>query len=129
MKHALVVDDSAVIRKIAKRMLAALNFRVDEAENGAAALNYCRATMPDVILLDWNMPVMDGLEFFERLQTVPGRNYAKVVFCTTENEKSKIMRVIEAGADEYIMKPFDEHILRLKLQQIGLISAESEQPA
>ncbi|MDZ4790675.1 MAG: response regulator [Hyphomicrobiales bacterium] len=126
MKHALVVDDSAVIRKIAKRMLASLNFSVQEAENGAAALNYCRQTMPDVILLDWNMPVMDGMEFFEQLQTMPRRGRAKVVFCTTENEKSKILRVIEAGADEYIMKPFDEHILRLKLQQIGLISAESE---
>lgn len=121
MKHCLVVDDSAVIRKVARRILEGLSFRITEAEDGAQALLACKAEMPDAVLLDWNMPVMDGYEFLRILRRTPGGNEPKVVFCTTENDISHIARAIHAGANEYIMKPFDRDILASKLQQVGLV--------
>jgi two-component system chemotaxis response regulator CheY len=121
MKHILVVDDSPVVRKIAKRILKDMQFDVAEAEDGSAALRYCNAKMPDAILLDWDMPVMDGFEFLQAFRQMPEGRDSKVVFCTAQNTKSNIMKAISAGADEYIMKPFDEHILREKFEQIGLV--------
>ena len=123
MKQALVVDDSPVIRKIARQMLERLDFQVREAEDGAAAAQSCAAAMPDMILLDWHMPVMSGFEFLKQLRAMPGGDKPKVVFCTTENSVDMIQRAMSAGADEYIMKPFDEFIVREKLIQIGLVDA------
>jgi two-component system chemotaxis response regulator CheY len=125
MLHALVVDDSSVIRKIIRRMLAKLQFEVDEAEDALVALQRCQTGFPDLIMLDWNMPVMDGMEFLQRLRKMPGGDKPKVVFCTTENNVSNILSAIEAGADEYIMKPFDEEIIRAKLEQVGMLQATS----
>jgi two-component system chemotaxis response regulator CheY len=123
MKQALVVDDSPVIRKIARQMLERMNFQVREAEDGAAAVQNCTASMPDVILLDWNMPVMSGFDCLKTLRAMPGGDKPKVVFCTTENSFAMIQQAMNAGADEYIMKPFDEFIIREKLLQIGFIVA------
>ena len=123
MKQALVVDNSPVIRKIARQMLERLNFQVREAEDGAAAAQSCAAAMPDMILLDWHMPVMSGFEFLKQLRAMSGGDKPKVVFCTTENSVDMIQRAMSAGADEYIMKPFDEFIVREKLIQIGLVDA------
>jgi two-component system, chemotaxis family, chemotaxis protein CheY len=121
MKQVLVVDDSTVIRKVAKRILESLEFQTLEAEDGAKALHACNFLMPDAILLDWNMPVMDGFEFLRELRKLPNGLKPKVVFCTTENDVAHIARAIHAGADEYIMKPFDKQILQSKLAEIGLI--------
>ena len=121
MKQVLVVDDSTVIRKVAKRILEGMNFQTIEAEDGRKALTACGNLMPDAILLDWNMPVMDGFEFLHELRKMPGGLRPKVVFCTTENDVAHIARAIHAGADEYIMKPFDKQILQSKLEEIGLI--------
>jgi two-component system chemotaxis response regulator CheY len=121
MKQVLVVDDSTVIRKVAKRILEGMNLQTLEAEDGRKALNACSFLMPDAILLDWNMPVMDGFEFLHELRKMPGGLKPKVVFCTTENDVAHIARAIHAGADEYIMKPFDKQILQSKLEEIGLI--------
>ena len=121
MKEILVVDDSAVIRKIARRILEGLRFRTSEANDGREALDACTASMPDAILLDWNMPVMDGFDFLRALRKMPGGAKPKVVFCTTENDVSQIARAMHAGADEYIMKPFDRQIVRSKLEEIGLV--------
>ncbi len=121
MKHCLVVDDSAVIRKVARRILEGLSFRVSEAEDGEQALLACRSEMPDAVLLDWNMPVMDGYEFLKALRTLPQGGGPKVVFCTTENDVAHIARAMRAGADEYIMKPFDKEIMTAKLQEVGLV--------
>jgi two-component system, chemotaxis family, chemotaxis protein CheY len=121
MKQVLVVDDSTVIRKVAKRILEGMNFQTLEAEDGRKALSACAYVMPDAILLDWNMPVMDGFEFLHELRKMPGGLKPKVVFCTTENDVAHIARAIHAGADEYIMKPFDKQILQSKLEEIGLI--------
>ena len=99
----------------------ALGFKVDEAADGQQALDACRRTMPDAILLDWNMPVMDGISFLRALRADPGGSTPVVLFCTTETEMTKIQQAIEAGANEYIMKPFDSEIVESKLSQVGLL--------
>ena len=121
MKHCMVVDDSAVIRKVARRILESLDFEISEAEDGREALTLCAERMPDGILLDWNMPVMDGYEFLGHLRRMPGGDQPKVVFCTTENDVAHIARALHAGANEYIMKPFDKDIVTAKFQEVGLI--------
>jgi two-component system, chemotaxis family, chemotaxis protein CheY len=123
MKTCLVVDDSGVVRKVARRIVETLNFSVIEAEDGEKALEACRRSMPEAVLLDWNMPVMDGLEFLVNLRRMPGGETPKVVFCTTENGMDHIARALEAGADEYIMKPFDKDIVTDKFREVGLVEA------
>jgi two-component system chemotaxis response regulator CheY len=121
MKQILVVDDSSVIRRVARHILESLNFGAREAGDGRAALAECEKAMPDVILLDWNMPEMDSLEFLSALRKMPGGGSPKVVFCTTENEVGHIARAKHAGADEYMMKPFDQNIIRTKFVEFGLV--------
>jgi two-component system chemotaxis response regulator CheY len=121
MKSCLVVDDSSVIRKVARRILEGLEFKISEAEDGEQALEVCRSGMPDAILLDWNMPRMDGYEFLRMLRRMPDGDQPKVVFCTTENDVAHIARALHAGANEYIMKPFDKDIVEAKFQEVGLI--------
>ena len=120
-KSCLIVDDSKVIRMVARKILEGLNFNISEAENGQLALEACQRQMPDVVLLDWNMPVMDGLGFLRALRASDGGGQPVVVFCTTENDLSKIQEAIVAGANEYIMKPFDRDIIETKFAQVGLI--------
>jgi two-component system chemotaxis response regulator CheY len=120
MKTCLVVDDSKVIRKVARHILETLQFTVDEAGDGREALAYCEVTPPDVVLLDWNMPVMSGMEFLRALGQAGMSQRPKVVFCTTENGTAHIRAAIEAGADEYVMKPFDRETLESKLQLVGV---------
>lgn len=122
MNTCLVVDDSRVIRKVSRHIFESLGFEVGEAEDGSKALHSCQLAMPDVILLDWNMPVMSGLQFIKELRAVPGGGHPKVVFCTTENDVERIREAIAAGADEYVMKPFDHDTLELKLQLIGAVA-------
>ena len=121
MKTCLVVDDSSVIRKVARRILEGLDFQIAEAENGEEAVEACRKQIPDAILLDWNMPKMDGYEFLRALRRLPGGDQPKVVFCTTENDVAHIVRALHAGANEYIMKPFDRDIVEAKFQEVGLL--------
>ncbi|HTB43272.1 MAG TPA: response regulator [Acetobacteraceae bacterium] len=122
MTHTcLVVDDSRVVRKVARRILEAHGFVVSEAGDGKEALDACRVSMPDCVLLDWNMPVMDGMEFLKAVRAEFGPTNPPVVFCTTENDMSRIVEAIENGAQEYIMKPFDEDILLGKFAQVGLL--------
>jgi two-component system, chemotaxis family, chemotaxis protein CheY len=120
MKRCLVVDDSSVIRKVARRILEGLDFQISEAEDGEEAIEACRDQIPDAILLDWNMPKMDGYEFLRALRRLPGGDKPKVVFCTTENDVAHIARALHAGASEYIMKPFDKDIVEAKFQEVGL---------
>ena len=119
MKSCLVVDDSKVVRMVARKILEGLNFKIDEAENGKTAMESCSRQMPDAILLDWNMPVMSGIEFLTELRDRPDGRVPKVVFCTTENDVAHIREAIDAGADEYVMKPFDHDTLQIKLQLVG----------
>jgi two-component system chemotaxis response regulator CheY len=121
MTTCLVVDDSGVIRKVVRGMMEGLGYSVSEAVDGLDALNKCQqGPMPEVILLDWNMPNMDGISFLRALRAVPGGEGPKVLFCTTETDMSYISQAIAAGADEYVMKPFDKSTLEHKLSEVGL---------
>jgi two-component system, chemotaxis family, chemotaxis protein CheY len=121
MRTCLVVDESSVVRKVARRILEGMDFQIVEAEDGEKALEICKRELPEAILLDWNMPVMDGYEFLDHLRRMPGGNQPKVVFCATENGIDHITRALHAGANEYIMKPFDKGIVAAKFQEVGLL--------
>lgn len=121
MRTCLVVDDSRVVRKVASRILQALDFETLEANDGLEALNVCRASMPDVVLVDWSMPVMDGLEFLRQLREEPHGDKPVVVFCSAEHDPARIADAVDRGADEYIMKPFDGDIIVAKFAQVGLL--------
>ena len=117
--HCLVVDDSRVIRKITRQIVERVGYEVLEAENGEEALKRCEAQMPDLILLDWDMPVMSGIDFVAALRRMDGGFRPKVVFCTSKGNSMDIHKAFEAGADEYVTKPFDRQTLEAKLQRIG----------
>jgi two-component system chemotaxis response regulator CheY len=121
VRTCLIVDDSRIIRKVARRIVEGLGFEVDEAADGVEALSYCAGLMPDVILLDWNMPVMDGMTFLKRLRQQPGGDRPKVLFCTIETAPDRIAEALGAGADDYVMKPFDGEILHSKLSEVGAV--------
>ena len=120
-RTCLIVDDSRIIRKVARRIVEGLGFEVDEAADGAEALSFCAGLMPEVILLDWSMPVMDGLTFLRRLRTLPGGTEPKVLFCTIETRADRIAEALSAGADDYVMKPFDGEILSSKFAEVGAV--------
>lgn len=121
MKSCLIVDDSKVIRMVAKKILEELSFSTLEAADGAMALEACKISLPDAVLLDWNMPVMSGIEFLIEMRKLPGGDAPIVIFCTTENDIEHIQQAMQSGANEYIMKPFDSEIVQAKFQQVGLI--------
>lgn len=121
MKACLIVDDSRVIRAAVRRMVESLGFAANEAADGRAALESCKRHMPDVVLLDWNMPVMDGLDFLVQLRKLPHGEEPRVVFCTTENDVPHMRKAFEAGADEYIMKPFNRDIVEAKFSLVGIL--------
>jgi len=120
-KTCLIVDDSKVIRMVARKILQELSFDTVEAADGKEALDACVQALPDAVLLDWNMPVMSGIEFLRELRKLDGGDKPIVVFCTTENDIEHIQEAIEAGANEYIMKPFDSEIIQAKFSQVGLL--------
>ena len=124
MKSCLIVDDSAVIRKIIRQNLEAFGFDCREAENGQVAADLCLDTLPSLVMLDWNMPVMTGIEFLRRLRGMDQGADPIVIFCTTENDMHHIQQALAAGANDFIMKPFDQEILRGKLMQNNLVEAE-----
>src|SRR5690349_21831401 len=121
MTTCLIVDDSRVVRKLARLLLEGLGFDCNEVEDGPQALDACLAAMPDIVLMDWNMPVMNGIEAMQKLRALPGGKKAKVIFCSVYNEMPYLREALEAGADEYIMKPFDADIVMSKLQIVGAL--------
>ncbi|MGE7198534.1 response regulator [Brevundimonas naejangsanensis] len=124
-KTCLIVDDSRIIRKVARRILEDLAFEVQEAADGAEALEVCVGAMPDVVLLDWQMPIMDGMTFLGRLRALPDGRDPKVLFCSVETRADRIAEALSAGADEYVMKPFDGDILQSKFAEVGAIQSPS----
>ena len=114
MKSCLIVDDSSVVRKVARRILEDMDYIVEEAEDGQDAFDKCRQEMPDAILLDWNMPIMSGLEFLKLLRAYVGGDKPHIVYCTVENDIGAIALALKAGASDYMMKPFDRAILEAK---------------
>jgi two-component system chemotaxis response regulator CheY len=121
MKTCLIVDDSKIVRKVVHRIVEAFNFNILEAENGREAVDHAKNNHVDVIILDWNMPVMDGLQCMKEIRADASIHQPKIIFCTTENEFTKIQEAMLNGADEYVMKPFDETIIAGKLSQLGII--------
>jgi two-component system chemotaxis response regulator CheY len=118
LKSCLITDDSPTVRKVLRRILQKLEFEVDEAENGQIALEKCGRCMPDAILLDWNMPIMNGMDFLRLLRQMECGSTPKVIVCTTESDVEHIQRALTIGADEYLIKPFDEESLRAKLAKV-----------
>lgn len=120
MKQVLVVDDSPVIRKIARRILEGMRLHTTEAADGRQALAACSFMMPDAIFVDSSMPVVDGFEFLKELRHMPGGETPKILFCTTEHDVSQIARALHAGADDFIMKPFDRDLVQSKFESLGV---------
>ena len=116
-KQCLVVDDSDVIRKVARQIISSLNFDVHEAENGERALAHCLTKMPDVIFVDWHMPVMAGPEFIATLRKQPGGDRPMIIYCTTESDSIDIARAMTFGANDYLLKPYDRQGLTAKLTE------------
>jgi len=123
--NAIVIDDSSAMRMILRRTLGGLGFQVLEAVNGRDALDKLDALddVPDVALVDWNMPVMDGLTFVRELRGRREYDSVQVLMVTTESDAHHVTSALEAGANEYVMKPFDRSALVSKLEAVGLPSA------
>ncbi len=118
-KTCLVVDDSDVIRKVARHLIESLGFTVDEAADGEKAVQLCEAAMPDVLLVDWHMIGMSGQDVILAVRQRPGGNKVTIIYCTTENEALDIARALSMGANDYLMKPFDRQSLTAKLSGIS----------
>ena len=121
MKTLLIVDDSRTVRMVLRKMLSQTGLDMSEAENGLVALEACKTQLPDAVLLDWNMPVMDGMGFLKGLRALPGGDVPTVILCTTESSPEYIVEALGAGANEYIMKPFDSDIVISKLEAAGVL--------
>uniref|UniRef100_A0A7V4JR63 Response regulator n=1 Tax=Thermodesulfobacterium geofontis TaxID=1295609 RepID=A0A7V4JR63_9BACT len=119
MYKVLVVDDSKAIREIERKYLEELGFEVLEAENGEKAFKILEENSDiKLILLDWHMPVMNGYEFLLKLRSNPNWSDIKVMMVTTENQQRSIIEAIMAGANEYLMKPFDKEMLEVKVKYL-----------
>ncbi len=120
MKHCLVVDHSPALRTVARRILEEMQYRVSEAPDGMTALAACRTAMPDLVFLDWKLPHMKGAEFVRTLRSLPDGRHPLVLFCTSELDRPEIAAVLAAGANDYVLKPFDRTQIRSKLSACGL---------
>jgi two-component system, chemotaxis family, chemotaxis protein CheY len=123
--RALVIDDSKAIRIILRRLLGELGFEVVEAADGRQALERLAELQPapELVLVDWNMPEMNGLEFVREVRGAGGNDDLTMVMVTTETESSQVVRALAAGANEYVMKPFTRDVLVDKLSLLGLVPA------
>jgi two-component system chemotaxis response regulator CheY len=122
--HALIVDDSTTMRMILKAHLKKLGFEVTEAVNGRDALDRLKAMVTaDLVMVDWNMPEMDGLDFVRAVRTEAVYASLPMMMVTTNTDRSHVQQALEAGANEYIMKPFTADMIREKLDLLGLLAA------
>ena len=121
MKQCLIVDDSDVIRKVARRMLEPMELDISEADTGASGIEHCTTQVPDIILLDWLMPEMTGLEFLGALRDARHDRKPYILYCTTENDTADILAALSAGASDYLLKPYTRDELSAKLTRAGVI--------
>jgi two-component system chemotaxis response regulator CheY len=121
--RAMVIDDSRAMRMILKRIVTKLNFEAIEAGDGQEALDQlaAMAEVPELALIDWNMPNMNGLEFVTKARADPRLREMTLVMVTTESEQNQIVRALAAGAHEYVIKPFTEGAMIEKLALLGLV--------
>ena len=121
--RALIVDDSRFVRELLRGLLEAKDIECEDAADGRAGLDQLHSGPPfDLALVDWNMPEMNGLEMLRQLRA-EGYADLKVLMVTTEAENEFILRALDAGADEYLMKPFDDEALTDKLAMLGIVEA------
>src|SRR5579859_5560415 len=119
--QALVIDDSRAMRMILGRMLRAPGLEVAEADNGRRALDLIDAGLdPALVLVDWNMPEMTGIEFLTTVRNPPYASTARILMVTTETDLPQVIQALESGADEYLMKPFTQESVYAKLQLLGI---------
>ncbi len=119
--RALVIDDSRAIRLILKQILKDIGFEVSDAGNGLEALEKLKEVGEvDLALVDWNMPEMNGLEFVIAVRKEDKYNNMKMMMVTTETELSQVAKALEAGANEYVMKPFTKEIILEKITLMGI---------
>lgn len=121
MKLCLVVDDSSVIRKVARCILEKFELRTREAADGQQALAHCARSMPDAILFDSGMPDIGALEFIRRLRRMPGGRAVRIVLSMTEYDADQISQVLRQGADDILLKPFDTGLMQIRFQNVGVI--------
>jgi two-component system chemotaxis response regulator CheY len=121
---ALIVDDSRAMRMILRRLLKSLGFETVEAEDGQVALTAVQEQGPfDIALVDWNMPVMNGLEFILAVRANHDLDAMRIMMVTTETEPTQLVLALEAGASEYLMKPFSSEAVVEKLEILGIRGA------
>jgi len=126
--QAIVIDDSRAVRAILGGMLREMGFQVSEAINGRDAIMHLNANDPPALaMLDWNMPEMNGFDLLIRVRANRAFDSMRIVMVTTETEMSQVARALEAGANEYVMKPFTREIIREKLQLLGMFEDNRDQ--
>jgi two-component system chemotaxis response regulator CheY len=118
--HVLIIDDSRALRAMIRKMLTEAGCQVSEAGNGREGLERLGEITPDVVLVDWNMPVMNGFEFLVAVRSDPARKDLPLMMVTTETEMAQMARALDAGANEYVMKPFSRDSLFAKFAVLGL---------
>lgn len=121
MRRCLIIDDSKIIRMVARKIVQEFGFDVDEAGDGQYAIEHCQETMPDVILLDWKLPEMEGIAVLKELRALPGGDQPAILFCTTETDDDHIREALDTGATDYVIKPFDGETIHRKFASIGLL--------
>lgn len=120
MKHCMVVDDSDVIRRVARAFLERMGYMVTEAENGDEALKRCEVAMPDLILLDWHMPGKTAFETISAIRSMDANRHPFIIYMTTENDEGDIARAKNHGANDCLLKPFDRIAFDGKITEVEL---------
>lgn len=123
MKHCLIVDDSEIVRQVARAIIESLKYKVAEASTHAEALDACRADMPDIIFLDWHMPSSNSIELIKAIRVAGAAKRPYILYCMTENDPQVLERAIAAGIDDTISKPFDRASVTAKFAHFALSAA------
>ena len=121
MASCLIADDSKIIRLLLSKIMSNLGFSVIEAEDGEDVVELTQLKEPDLIIMDWNLPVLDGIDVLYKIREMKIGKSPKVIFCSSSSDLERIDKAINGGADDYIMKPFDEDIISSKLTILGLL--------
>ncbi len=121
MATCLIADDSKIIRMVLAKIMTNLGFDVIEAEDGEDVVKQWRKTPLDLIIMDWRLPVMEGIDVLYMIRSNVKMQQPKILFCSSLNDEAKIREALQGGADDYIMKPFDEEIIESKITMLGLI--------
>ena len=121
MTHCIVADDSKIMRMLLTKIMENFGCHVDEAETGEDLIEQCASNMPDLIISDWNLPLIDGIDVLTKIRTDTKSKQPIFVFCSFIRKEEIIEQALKAGADDYIMRPFDEDIIASKLKIIKVL--------